>query len=98
MDLLLKPHLTSCCGNHISLKAANRLKREGRTCPLCKEQSWSTVLNKRFQREVKSLPVFCRHVDRGCEWQGDLAAFHKHVESCPRKNGPLMSVLAQPSV
>ena len=52
MGLLLHPHLTSCCGNHISEEAASRIQREGGACPLCKEGDWSTVLNKCFQRQV----------------------------------------------
>ena len=95
MGLLLQPHLTSCCGKHISQEAATRIQGEGGACPLCKEQSWSTMLNKHFQRQVNSLHVFCRHEDRGCGWQGELASFHHHVESCPMKDGPLMTELVK---
>ena len=69
--LLLEPHLTSCCGKHLSQEAATRIQGEGGACPLCNSPSWSTVLNKHFQRQVKSLCVFCRHEERGCGWQGD---------------------------
>ena len=95
MGLLLQPHLTSCCGKHLSQEAATRIQREGGACPLCKKQSWSTMFSKHFQRQVKSLRVFCRHEDRGCGWQGELAAFHHHVESCPMRDGPLMTELVK---
>ena len=95
LGLLLQPHLTSCCGNHLSQEAATRIRREGGACPLCNKQSWSTLLNKHFQRQVKSLRVFCRHEDRGCGWQGELAAFHHHVESCPMRDGPPMTELVK---
>ena len=49
------------------------------------------MLNKHFQRQVKSLHVFCHHKNRGCGWQGELAAFHHHVESCSMRDGPLLS-------
>ena len=84
MGLLLQPHLTSCCGNHLSQEAATRIQREGGACPLCKMPLWSTMFSKYFQRQVKSLCVFCRHEERGCEWQGELAAFHTHLQSCPK--------------
>ena len=87
--VLLHPHLTSCCGNHISEEAASRIQTERRTCPLCKKKDWSTMFSKHFQRQVNSLRVFCCHEDRGCGWQGELAAFHHHVESC---HGPPMTV------
>ena len=95
MGLLLQPHLTSCCGKHLSQEAAARIQGERGACPLCKEQSWSTVLNKHFQRQVNSLHVFCCHEDRGCGWQGELAAFHHHVESCPMRDSPLMTELVK---
>ena len=60
-------------------------------CPVCKEQSWSTLLDKRFQRQVNSLRVFCCHKERGCEWQGELSAYHTHVESCPMADAPPMT-------
>jgi hypothetical protein len=95
MGLLLQPHLTSCCGNHFSQEVVTRIQREKGACPLCKKPSWSTVLNKHFQRQVNSLRLFC-HEDRGCRWQGELAAFHRHVKSCPMKDGPLLGVVKLP--
>ena len=81
--LLLKPHLTSCCGNHISQEAASRIQRERGACPLCNTHRWSTMFSKHFQRQVKSVHVFCHHDDRGCGWQGELANFYSHVLFCP---------------
>ena len=87
--LLLQPHLTSCCGKHLSQEATTRIQREGGACPLCKTPRWGTVLNKHFQRQVNALHVFCRHEDRGCEWYGELSYFERHVQSCPMADGPL---------
>ena len=91
--LLLQPYLTSCCGNHISQEAANMMQREGGACPLCNTHPWSIFLNKHFQRQVKSLHVFCRHDNKGCEWQGELANFDSHVRCCPMRDAPLMTEL-----
>ncbi|CAI8012767.1 hypothetical protein GBAR_LOCUS8159, partial [Geodia barretti] len=85
---LLHPHLTSCCGKHLSQKAVADIRGKGGACPVCKTQSWSTMLDKHFQRQVNSQRICCRHDDRGCGWQGELAAFHHHVKSCPMKDGP----------
>ena len=93
--VLLQPHLTSCCGNHLSEEAAARIKVKEGACPLCKEEYWSTMFSKHFQRQVNSLRVFCRREDRGCGWQGELAAFHHHVESCPMRDGPPMTELVK---
>ena len=91
--LLLQPHLTSCCGNHISQEAASMIQREGGVCPLCNTDPLSTMLNKHFQRQVMSVRVLCHHDKRGCGWQGELAIFDSHVLSCPMKDAPPMTEL-----
>ncbi|CAI8045209.1 hypothetical protein GBAR_LOCUS25025, partial [Geodia barretti] len=94
--LLLQPHLTSCCGKHLSEEAATRIKKEGRACPHCNTSPWSVMLDKHFQRKVNSLSVFCCHEDRGCWWIGELAAFHNHVLCCPMSNATLVMELVKP--
>ena len=79
--LLLQPHLTSCCGNHIS-QEASRIQKEGGACPLCNTHSWNTMFSKHFRRQVKLLQVFCCYENRGCEWQGELARYEEHTSSC----------------
>ena len=49
---------------------------------MCSTSQWRTMLNKHFQRQVNLLCVFCPHEDRGCGWQGELAAYAQHVMSC----------------
>ena len=93
--LLLQPHLTSCCGNHISQEAASRIQRERGACPIYKTNPWNTMFSKHFHRQVKSCCVFCRHDDRGCGWQGELAEFDNHIQSCPMKDAPLMTSLSE---
>ena len=82
MGVLLQPHLTSCCGKHISEESATRIQGEGGPCPLCKSQEWSSVLNKLFRHEVNELHVFCHHKQQGCWWKGQLSEFENHVQSC----------------
>ena len=80
MTLLLEPQLTTCCGKHLSPEAATRVQREGRPCPMCNAEKWSTVLDKHYQRQVKALPVFC---SRGCQWKGELSELDRHLQRCP---------------
>ena len=93
LDLLLQPHLTACCGKHLSQEAATRIQRERGACPLCKEPQLDTMLDKNIRRQVNELYVFCRHEDRGCGWQGELSDLERHVQSCPLKTTPLMTDL-----
>ena len=44
LELLLEPQQTSCCGNHLSLEVATRLRREaGKACPVCNGEQWSAM-------------------------------------------------------
>ena len=89
--LLLKPHLTACCGNHISQEAAMRIQGEttiwiqgeGGACPLCNTPDLVTLLDKYYLRQVKKLRVFCHHKERGCKWHGELFDLDHHLQSCP---------------
>ena len=84
-DLLLQPHLTACCGKHLSQKAATLIQREGGRCPMCNEPQLKTMLDHHFRRQVNYLSVFCHNKDRGCGWQGELSDLERHVQSCPMK-------------
>ena len=81
--LLLKPYVTSCCRQNLSVEAVNRLQREKKKCPLCRASKWSAQFNEEFERKVQRLRVFCPHVDRGCKWEGQLKKFDRHIRSCP---------------
>ena len=87
--LLLQPHLTACCGHHVSDEAATRIQEDGGACPMCKEPNLKTMLDKRCRRQVHELHVFCRHKESGCVWEGELSTFEQHVQSCSWKNSPL---------
>ena len=80
--LLLQPHLTLCCGNHLSQGVVTKIQREGGACPQCNTARFNSALNKYFLRQVNELHVFCRHEDRGCGWQGKLSDLECHVHSC----------------
>ena len=88
-NLLLKPNLTSCCGNHISDEAKNELMKTDKPCPICKKTEWNASLNKRFQREVRLLLVFCPNRVRGCGFMTTIAELSKHMKQCSHKDSQL---------
>ena len=83
-ELLLDPHQTTCCGNHLSEKAVRRLQRDGKPCPMCKEPQLTTVQDKFHRRKVKAVQVRCPHKASGCEWVGEAGGLRQHVDSCPK--------------
>ncbi len=86
LELLVEPHQTSCCGHHISQQAANRLIRERKPCPVCKEDNFATHEDKFFKRNcINKLKVYCSHKKSGCEWTGELGDLNHHTTACPKR-------------
>ena len=84
-ELLLSPHQTTCCGNHLSEKAVRRLQRDGKPCPMCKEPQLTTVQDKFHRRRVSAVQVRCPHTPSGCEWVGEAGVMNQHGTTCPKR-------------
>ena len=84
-ELLLTPHQTTCCGNHLSERAVSRLQRDGKPCPMCKEPQLTTVHDKFHRRRVNAVRVRCPHTSSGCEWVGEAGGMNQHTASCPKR-------------
>ena len=70
-ELLLSPHQTTCCGHHLSEKAVQRLQREGKPCPMCKETKLVTMPDKFFKRKASAVLIRCPNKSRGWgRWAG----------------------------
>ena len=86
LELLTEPYLTSCCGHHISQQAVDRLIRERKPCPLCKEENFTAQVDKYFKRNtINTLKVRCPHKKNMCEWVGELGDLNNHSTSCPKR-------------
>ena len=85
LELLLEPQLTLCCGHHLSLEAATRLQREGKACPMCNGEHWSTMLDKYHRRKVHEVRVRCWHTDNGCAWVGEVNDLKQHADACEKR-------------
>ena len=57
----------------------DRVKRDGKPCPLCNEKNFSTMLHKKLVREVNALVVRCPQKELGCEWEGELSQVQTHL-------------------
>ena len=84
-ELLLDPHQTSCCGNHLSEKAVQRLQRDGKPCPMCKEPQLDTVRDKFHRRRVSGVRIYCPNKANGCEWIGEVGGGKQHCSICPKR-------------
>ena len=84
-ELLLYPHQTTCCGNHLSEKAVKKLKDAGKPCPMCKEPQLATVHDKFYSRSVRKVLVYCSNKSGGCEWKGEISSLKQHIDSCLKR-------------
>ena len=84
-ELLLNPHQTTCCGHHLSEKAAKRLQREGKPCPMCKESKLVTMPDKFFKRKASAVLIRCSYKERECEWVGEVGGAKQHIGACPKR-------------
>ncbi len=86
LEILVEPHQTDCCGQHISEKAAQRIIRDGKPCPMCNNAPFKTLKDKFFKRNtINKLNVRCPHKKSGCEWTGELGDLNYHITACPKR-------------
>ena len=77
--VLREPYLVDCCGNSFCKSCIKRVKSDRRPCPLCNVQFTTTIPDKRLQRTLNELRVYCCHKEAGCEWVGELAGLTPHL-------------------
>ena len=83
---LLDPFLLSCCGNHLCEACFKKV--QDKSCPLCKEPTFTALLDKGRQRQVLQAKVCCPNSESGCEWQGELRHLMQHLEGKPSGKSP----------
>ena len=86
LQIMLEPQQTSCCGNHLSQEVATRLQREGKPCPMCNSEKWSSILDKYHRRKVHEVRVRCWNRGNGCKWVGEFNGLEKHIPLCKNRS------------
>ena len=84
---LREPHVISCCGYHFCRPCIDRIRRDGKPCPLCNDPNFSIMLHKGVMREINSLKVRCPQSEKGCQWADDLGHLQQHVSGVGAKDG-----------
>lgn len=89
-NVLLDPHLLSCCGHHLCEACVSRLQRDRRPCPLCNDPEYTALLNKGMQRTILEAQVHCPNRSKGCDWTGTLRLVTPHLSAGdPPRRAPL---------
>ena len=76
------PNLTSCCGQHFCQVCINRIQTNHQPCPFCKDTNFTVLLDKKQNRKVLELKVYCTMKEQGCSWTGELGGLSRHLEDC----------------
>ena len=76
------PNLTSCCGQHFCHYCIQIIISSNKPCPFCKENGFTTFLDKKQKRRILDLKVYCKNKD-SCNWVGSLGELEQHLsEKC----------------
>ena len=81
--VLREPYLLDCCGYSFCKSCIEPIKAERKPCPLCAVQFTRYMPDKRLQRTLNDLQVYCAHKDEGCEWVGRLTNVAEHLNVNP---------------
>ena len=76
------PNLTSCCGQHFCQVCINRIQTNHQSCPFCKDTKFTVMLDKKQNRKVLELKVYCTMKEQGCSWTGELSCLNPHLNDC----------------
>lgn len=82
---------TMCCGHSTCKQCIDKVlqtKIIDKKCPYCSNPDFKVVTDKKTQRQVLNLVVYCPHKqigpEPGCVWKGELRSREKHLnDDCP---------------
>ena len=80
LQIVWNPFLTACCGNHFCDACVKSTKEKNDRCPFCDEKPMIGIIDKKFQRQINELQVYCLFKKNGCLWVGELGKLAKHLE------------------
>ena len=81
-NVLFEPKLATCCGHSFCAACIDPIKSGRKPCPLCSQQI-ELVDDKRLERTLNGLTVYCPHKEKHCEWTGELREVKYHLNKQP---------------
>ena len=57
--MLNDPHLVSCCGHNFCGPCIKKIQSRNEPCPLCMENRYQAMVDKKTQRNINSLHIYC---------------------------------------
>ena len=85
LNILTDPHLVSCCGHNFCGSCIERVKASNGSCPMCKEEEYQAMADKKCLRIINGLEVYCSNKKKGCQWKGELKNMSTHLNKEKRE-------------
>ncbi len=83
LQVTREPSLTSCCGQHFCQVCIKKILTDNKPCPFCKENSFTTLLDKKQRKRFLDLNIYCNKKADGYDWVGGLGELEQHLgEKC----------------
>ena len=81
LHVLCKPDMVSCCGEKFCHSCIEQVIKKKTPCPHCGSTQFDTMTDKKLERELNALKVYCTNENEGCRWVGELRDLEKHRNS-----------------
>ena len=78
-EILKNPFLTACCGNHFCEACIEATKVSTNSCPFCESKPINGIVDRKLQRRINEMEVYCLHKKHGCSWAGTMDELTKHL-------------------
>ena len=85
LNILTDPHIVSCCGHNFCGPCIERVKASNGSCPMCKEEEYQAIPDKKCLRIINGLEVYCSNKKKGCQWKGELKNMSTHLNKEKRE-------------
>ena len=72
--------LTKCCEESYCNAYLVDSQKQGKPCPACGVEEFTTFQFKRYLKRVQDLKVYCSMKERGCDWSGTLEQLDTHLD------------------
>ena len=77
--VLKHSYLVDCCGISFCHSCIEPIQQSNKLCPHCNVAFTTCIPDKRLQRSLNDMKVYCSHKELGCEWIGDLGKLLQHL-------------------
>ena len=75
----------NCCGKIFCKGCLEELRQHSNEfkCPICRRRLGRRHFkDKRMEREILHLQIYCTNKNEGCSWQGNLQDIDTHIQAC----------------